>query len=356
MFTNRESRDRRGAENLLAGCICLAPLLMAGCTQSNQFQPPPAPETTVALPVQQTVTNYLEETGTTEAVEMVKIRARVKGFLEQVNFQPGTIVEKDQLLYLIEPRQYAAEVDAAKAQRAARQVERNRADIEFNRQKELFADNATSERNVVLAEAEFNAAIAAVDAAEAMLKQAQLNLEYTEVRAPFRGRVGKTLVKQGNLVGDSEATHLTTVMKYDPIYANFNISERTFLRMTDESTPQERANPRSQDDIDLPLYLARANDEGFPFEGHFDYAALEVDQSTGTFMIRGMFANPDLEIVPGLFVRVRIPIGVQEDALLVPERALGGDQSGRYLLIVNSENKVERRDVTVGASGHSCCY
>ena len=347
MFENSETHHRM--RWLIVGCLGLGPFLAAGCTQPNQFKPPPPPEITVALPVQQTVTNYLEETGTTEAVEMVQIRARVKGFLEEVNFEPGTIVEEGELLYLIEPQQYAAEVDAAEAELAARNVERKRADIEFERQKNLFADNATSERNVVLAEAEFNAAVAAVDAAEANLAQAKLDLEYTEVRAPFKGRVGKTLVKQGNLVGEGEATHLTTVMKYDPIYANLNISERTFLGVSDESTRQEREEMREKDKVDLPLYLARANDTGFPYEGEFDYAALEVDQSTGTFMIRGIFPNPDLAIVPGLFVRIRIPIGTQEDALLVPERALGGDQTGRYLLVVNSENKVERRDVTAGA-------
>ena len=150
MLTNRESRRRCGMSKLLVGCFCLAPLLTAGCMQSNQYEPPPAPAITVALPVQQTVTNYLEETGTTEAVEMVQIRARVKGFLEEVNFQPGTIVEEGELLYLIEPRKYAAEVDASKAQLAARQVELNRAVIEFRRQKDLLADNATAERNVVL--------------------------------------------------------------------------------------------------------------------------------------------------------------------------------------------------------------
>jgi RND family efflux transporter MFP subunit len=321
-------------------------VITVGCGQSNVYQTGTPPTVTVANPLQKTVTNYLEETGTTEAVAMVEVRARVRGFLEKVNFEAGADVKEGDVLYVIQQREFKAKAAARKAELAAQKVELTRAEIELARQKKLFEENATSEVNVVKAQAEHDSALAAIDAAQAALDQAELDLEYTEVKAPISGRVGKTLVKQGNLVGDNEATHLTTVISYDPIYANFNISESTLLQLKEEASDDEG---RKIDKEEIPLHLRRAIDEGFDFPGYFDYADLAVAQSTGTFMLRGIFPNPNRDIVPGLFVRVRIPIGVQKDALLVPELALGSDQGGRFVLVVNSDNKVERRNIKPGA-------
>ena len=316
-----------------------------GCGQANQYEPPPPPSVTVAKPLVKTVTNYIEETGTTEAVEYVEVRARVRGFLEQINFEPGADVMAGDVLYVIEQAEYQAKVAAARADLDAKGVALTKAEIEYGRQQKLFVDAATAETNVVAAQADRDGAIAMQAASQAALDQAKLNLEYTEVRTPIDGRVGKTLVKVGNLVGDSGATHLTTVISYDPIYANFNINERVFLSLIVRRSRDERIEA---DQNEIPFFLARAGDDGFPFEGHFNYADLAVDQSTGTYAIRGIFPNPDQKIVPGLFVRVRIPIGIQEDALLIPELALGADQAGRYALVVSSQNIVERRNVTVG--------
>ncbi len=324
--------------------ICV--LLAIGCGRRNEYEAPPPPPVTVVHPLQQTVTNYLEETGTTEAVEMVDIRARVTGFLEQVKFEPGTNIKQGDVLYVIEQRQFKAEVAAAGADLEAKQAALDKAEIEYEREQRMFEENATSERNVVRTKAERDGALATVDAAIAALDRAQLDLDYTEVSTPIDGRVGKTLVKLGNLVDGNEATHLTTVIQYDPIYANFNISERALLQLLAQMPAKDE---RQTDHSQLKFYLQRADDQGFPFEGQFDYADLAVDQSTGTFAIRGIFPNPNDEIVPGLFVRIRIPIGTQENALLVPEQALASDQAGRYLLTVNSENMVERRNVTAGA-------
>jgi RND family efflux transporter MFP subunit len=327
----------------LLGGLCLA--VAWGCQPKNVYEPPPPPTVTIAQPVQKSVTNYLEETGTTEAVERVEVRARVKGFLTQVNFEPGADVKKGDILYIIQPREFKAQVDAAQAALDAAQVALDKAKIEYARQQKLLAGNATSETQVVAAKAEEDGAAAEVAAAKAVLDQKQLDFEYTEVRAPIDGRVGKTLVKAGNLVGDSEATHLTTVIKYDPIYANFNISERALLNII-QQTPHNEQNRVALGDV--KLFLRRANDTDFLFEGRGDYAALDVDQSTGTFLIRGIFPNPERKIVPGLFVRIRLPLDVQKDALLVPERAVGADQRGKYVLVVNRENEVERQPVTVG--------
>lgn len=319
---------------------------LSGCGEKNTFQPPPPPPVTIAQPLQQTVTNFHEETGTTEAVDRVEIRARVQGFLEQIQFEEGSDVEEGTVLYVIEQRLYKANVASARAALSAAKVALEKAEIEYKRQESLFKENATSERNVVAAKAERDGARADVEAAEANLDRAEIELDYTEVRTPISGRVGETLVKKGNLVDDQSETHLTTVIRYDPIYAKFNISENDLLRIL-EGTPRDER--RESKEKTLKLYLARATDTGFPFEGRFDYADLAVDQSTGTYAIRGVFPNPDESIVPGLFVRIRIPMGVLEDALLIPEIALGADQAGRYVLVVNSENNVDRKNVTVGS-------
>ena len=318
--------------------------LVAGCAPPNQYQPPPPPSVTVAQPIRQTVTNFLEETGSTEPVQMVSVRARVAGYLEKINFEAGKDVEAGEVLYVIQQREYKAKVDSAQAEVKSMEVALKLAEIEFERQKNLVADNATAQTKVDQAEADRDGAIASLDAANATLDQAQLDFEYTEVKTPISGRVGKTLVKLGNLVGESEATHLTTVVAYDPIYVNFNISERALLSASRAGDASERP-----DITTIKAYMRRAIDKGFPFVGNLEYADLGVDQSTGTFMIRGIFPNPTKTILPGLFVRVRIPMGTTENAVLVPERSLGADQAGRFVMVVGDDNVVERRNVEVGA-------
>ncbi len=264
-------------------------LAMLGCKKEGDYVAPPPPDVTVAKPLVKTVTNYLDETGTTEAVQRVELRARVRGFLIEQLFEAGTDVKKGDLLYKIDPREFKAKVDAATAELGSVQVALEKAEIEYARQKKLRESNATSETNVVAAQAERDGSVAAVAEKKAMLEQVQLDLEYTEIRSPIDGRVGKTLVKVGNLVGDAEATQLTTVISYDPIYANFNLSERDLLQIRDD-TPNEG---RSRKDREAPLYLRRANDAGFgKFEGRFDYADLAVDQSTGTFLVAWHLSQP----------------------------------------------------------------
>lgn len=328
--------------------MCLALLASwtaAGCAPSNEFKAPPPPEVDVALPLVRDVSIYAEETGTTEAVQQVEIMARVQGILEEVRFEPNDDVKAGDILFIIEKAKYQAEYDLAEADLKLREVAENKAKIEYDRQKTLFEKKATPETNLVAAKAEYDGSQAEIEAAKARRDEAKLNLEYTEVRSPISGTVGKTMVKQGNLVTSSPASHLTTVVSYDEIYANFSVSERAFLKFIDLQSSEERE--KSKDEV-VPLYLARATDDGFPFYGTFNYADLAVDQSTGTYAVRGKFANPDRKILPGLFVRIRVKTGDLKDALLIPERATGFDQAGTYVLIVNDENKVERRDIEPG--------
>lgn len=351
---------RRPLRQLVCGLVLT---IVSGCAEQNVYEKPPPPQVKVARPLQQTVTSYLEETATTEAVGRVDVRARVEGFLQTVNFEPGTMVKEGDPLYQIEPEIYEARVAAAEATLLAAQAQRKQAQIEKDRQERVQSRDAgaTSESAVVAAQATYESADAAVKAAEARLKQARIDRSYTKVTSPLTGRVGKTLVKEGNLVGEGVATVLTTVIQYAPIYANFNISERSLLQLREQN--------RAADDMDLgsdgegdpaksssvqkmphiPMFLKRMNDKDFRFQGTVEYADLAVDQSTGTFMMRGLFSNEDLEILPGLFVQIRIPIGKIEDALLVPERSTAADQAGRYVLVVNKEsNQVERRNIVQG--------
>ena len=324
--------------------LILMAILTVGCAAKNDYQAPPIPAVTVAKPIQRTVTVYLEETGTTEAVDVVDVRARVRGFLEKIEFEPGNQVKKGQILYQIEPKQYEAAVAAATADLSAANVNLKKAQIEFERQERLMKSDATSESAFVATQAARDEASAKIAAAQATLDQANLNLSYTQVAAPISGRVGKTLVKEGNLVDGAEATHLTTIIQYDPIFVNFNINESQLLKLM---KPAKDRNAEGQK-FSPPLYLRRANDEGFPFEGKGDYADLAVDQSTGTFLVRGIFPNPDEQILPGLFVRVRLPVSKLENALLVPEVSILTDQTGKYLFVVDDKDVVQRRSIKVG--------
>ena len=328
---------------LFGGLSAFALLAVSGCAPPNEYQAPPAPEVTVARPIHRDVTVYLEETGTTEPVQVAQVRARVRGFLDAIKFTDGEDVKEGQILYEIEKAQYTAAVQAAEADVSANEAELEKAKIEADRQEKLDEQSATSETAVVAARAARDEADAAIQAAKANLAQAKLNLSYTDVKAPITGRVGMTLVKRGNLVSGTEATHLTTVMEYDPIYATFYINETQLLSLA------ESRKGRDGDNAERPqIDLRRQSDDDFVFRGEFDYADLQVDQSTGTYMIRGIFPNPDLQLVPGLFVRVRIAISKIKNAQLIPEYSVMTDQAGKYVFVVNSKSEVERRDVRLG--------
>jgi len=343
----------RAVRSLLPAVIVAA--CGSGCTEPNQYQPPPPPEVVVAKPLIQPVTEYHEETGVTAAIEQAEVRARVRGVLQKVLFKEGAFVQKGEVLYVIEPDEYEAAVQAAEAELAVARVALERSEIEYTRQKKLFAENATAEVNVVKAKAERDAAKAELTAARAALELAKINLERTTVKAPISGRVGRTLVTVGNLVGDKEATLLTTIIRYDPLYVLFQINERALLAMLD-SNPNwadlagKNANAAATPEKERPkLYVQRATDTDYPFEGYIDYVDLKVDETTGTCLIRGVLPNPKGQLLPGLFVRVRVPVEVRERAVLVPEEATAIDQAGRFVLVVNEDEEVERRNVVLGA-------
>ncbi len=328
----------------------------AACgSQSNEYVEPPPPKVTVAKPLQQEVTDYLEFTGTTHAFEEVEVRARVAGFLQSMNFTPGTKVEKGELLFVIDPSEYQAALNAAQAELSAAKAQHHRADIEFKRAQRVFKKGAGAETDVVKWRGERDVALAAIARAESKVEQAELDLGYTKINAPIAGRVGRNLVDSGNLVGESEPTLLTRVTRYDPMYAYFNLNERDLLRAM--SMYRQRVKEKGLDpdedpssEAEIPLLMGLANEEGFPHEGMLDFAESGVDPGTGTLQLRGVFRNPGSSplLLPGLFARLRMPIDTRADSLLVSERAIGADQGGSYLLVVSSDNMVEKRPIRMG--------
>ncbi len=342
-------------KNLTLLSILLSIALIAGCEQANEYAPPPPPKVTVALPQIQEVTDYLEFTGTTAASEWAEARARVSGILLSMHFEPGSWVKQGDLLFIIDPAEYQADLQAAEAELAGAKAQHNRAKIEYSRALKLFKEKAGAEAEVVKWRVEREVASAQILRAQAKLDQAQLNLGYTQVSAPIDGRVGRNQIEIGNLVGESEATVLTEITDSDPIYVYFNLNERDLLRVLElyraeqreQGIDAERSNAREPD---IPLYLGLANEQGYPHEGRYDFADSGVDAETGTLQLRGVFENPGNPpvLLPGLFTRIRMPLGKRSDMPLVAERAIGKDQRGTYLLVSSGENMVERRSVKTG--------
>jgi len=334
----------------LANCLALASAGAMLVTCGTGEPPAPAPpEVTVALPLQQDVVEYLELTGRTEAIESVEIRARVSGALERVAFNPSSQVNRGDLLFVIEPEPYIANRERAIAEVKKWEAELARAKSDLERLELAIQTNAVSQQEVDRARADLDQADASLLGAKASLTQVELDLSYTEVRSPISGMVSRRLVDVGNLVGSGENTLLTTVVKIDPIYAYFDVSERIVLEVLESRgrtfTDERAVEPRDE----AAVFLGLANEEGWPHKGFIDYIDNTVDTGTGTIPVRGVFSNPTGKLFPGLFARIRVPRGVLDDALLVSERAIGTDLGGKYLLLVGEDNVVELRHVELGS-------
>jgi RND family efflux transporter MFP subunit len=327
--------------------ILLALGFLAACEDKNTYVEPPPPKVTVAEPLQQEVIDYLEFTGNTRAFEEVEIRARVSGFLYSMHFTPGTRVDMGDLLFVIDPKEYQAEVNAAQAELNAAQAMAHRAKIEYERAKRVFDKGAGRETDVVKWRGERDVARASIERARANLERANLNLGYTQVTSPISGRVSRNYVDVGNLVGEGEPTLLTTVTRYDPMYVYFNLNEYDLLRV--QSMYRKRLKEKGLDpdrdtarEAQITVYLGLANEDGFPHEGVGDFAESGVDPATGTLQLRGVFKNPDQLLIPGLFARLRMPI--DKGDLVV----LNGLQRARPGGKVDPE-KVDMKSLTVSA-------
>jgi RND family efflux transporter MFP subunit len=335
---------QRGVAACRAGFAVAAMGFLSACEQ-NTFVPPPPPKVDVAVPVQRSFTRYLEATGNTAAIKNVDLVARVQGFLQSINYKDGAFVKEGTSLFTIEPDTYKLKLEQAQAAESGAQASVRQTEADFKRQQELVQRQAVSQ-------ATLDNSTSARDNAQANLLQAQVNTKiaavnygYTNVTAPFDGVVSAHLASVGELVGASSPTQLATIVALDPIWVNFNVNEQDVLRIREEA----RRRGMTPDDLrQLPVEVGLQTETGFPHKGKLDYAAATLNQSTGTLPVRGVLPNSDRALLPGFFVRVRVPMDQVQNALFVPDVALGSDQAGRYLLVVNGENVVEQRKVRVG--------
>jgi multidrug efflux system membrane fusion protein len=330
------------------GLVLAALLSLAGCKKQNAFVAPPPPQVGVAHAVQQEVTPYLELTGNAQAVNQVDLVARIQGFLQEIDYQDGAPAKQGDTLFVIEPAPYQAKLQQAQASLASAQAQAAQAAAEYKRQASLGRTDFSSQSQVDVARATADTNQANVDNAQANLTQAAITLGYTRVTAPFDGRVSAHEVSIGGLVGYSGPTVLATIVQLDPIRVIGSISEQDVLRIK-ASMPQRALGPA--DIAKVPIEVGRMDETDYPHHGTLDYVAPSIDPSSGTLTLRGILTNGDHALLPGMFVRMRIPIAPEKRfALLVPDIALGSDQGGRYLLVVDKDDVVQERPVKTGSA------
>jgi RND family efflux transporter MFP subunit len=316
-------------------------LALAACDQApSQPAAPPPPAVTVAKPVVKQIVEYDEFTGRFDAIESVEIRARVNGYLESVHFRDGEIVQRDDLLFVIDPRPYKAVLDQAEAAVRSIATRLEFAKVELDRAERLFKTGAGTERSVDERRQAMLQAQADIAGAQAAVDRARLDLGYTEIRAPIAGRISRKLVSEGNLVM-ADQTLLTTLVAVDPIYFYFDVDERTYLSYRRLAQNGSMPSPRVQ--------IQLADEKDWPRAGAIDFIDNRVDASTGTMRLRAAVPNPELLIAPGMFGRVSTPGSGQYQAVLIPDEAVFADQDRRLVYVVDAEGKVEPRAVRLGS-------
>jgi RND family efflux transporter MFP subunit len=317
---------------------------LAGCGENNTYSAPPPPKVTVAAPLQQDVARYYEATGNAAAVNSVDLVARVQGFVQAISYSDGQFVKKGTSLFTIEPEPYKLKVDSSKASVTGAQATLLVKQQDFDRQADLLKKQVSAQVSYDQALAARDSAQAALQSAQADEQQAEINFGYTDVTAPFDGVVTARQVSIGQLVGATTPTTLATIVQLDPIWVNFNASERDVLEVRAFLAREGRTTATL---LGTPVEIGLQNEEGYPHPGKLDYVAPDVDPSTGTLAARAILDNANRTLLPGMFARIRIP-GKPRPELLVPDIAIGSDQGGRYVLVVNKDNIVEQRKVEPG--------
>jgi RND family efflux transporter MFP subunit len=337
---------------LALAMLCLP--LASGCnkpapaSQSKQQGPPamPPPEVLVDLPTSGEIVDYEDFTGRTVGTRTIDIRARVTGYVQKINFREleGRDVERGMVLYEIDPRPYEAEVARAKANLLQANAKAKRLDLDFRRAQRLVESKAITIEAYDLIAGDRAQAQAAIAIEQANVDLALLNLSFTKVSAPISGRIGRTMIDAGNVVKADETT-LTTIVQIDPLYVYFEVDERSLLRIR---RYLEEGRLKTSDGTGVQVLMGLADDENHPYSGYVNFLDNQLDPGTGTLQVRGVFKNPGHTLRPGLFVRVRLPIGEPYRALLVAEEALGTDQGQKYVYVVGDDNKAQYRRIEIG--------
>jgi RND family efflux transporter MFP subunit len=324
-----------------AGLLLILGLSFPGCNRQPPQQAPPPPPVTIAKPVQKEVVEWDEFTGRTDAVQMVDIRPRVSGYVDDITFKAGDMINQDDLLFVIDPRPYQAIYDQAVA--GMRQAEANRQlnDANFQRASRLRSTNVTSKEEYDTSLAQKNQADAAFVSSQAQVAAAKLNLDFTQIKAPISGRISREQVTIGNLV-QADNTLLTNITSVDPIYAYFNVDERSVERY------QELHKGRVDPQQNVPVYLKVENETGFPHQGTIDFSNNQFDSGTGTLQVRGVFPNKDALLIPGAFVTIRVAGTAPYQGILITDRAVISDQGKKLVLTVDANNVVQPRPVELG--------
>jgi len=331
--------------------LVICSFVLAACNGSkNAYVPPPPPKVTVAQPIQKPVTLYIELTGNTAPFNTVTLVARVQGYLESIDYADGASVTKGSQLFGIEQDQYKAQLDQAKATLASNKATEAFNRWEFDQQTKLFKQDSTAQATLEQWRSSADQASAAILNAQAAIDLANINLGYTRVLAPFDGTVTNHQVDLGSLVGVSGPTTLATIIQTDPLYVYFSVSEPQVLAI--RRSTAEAGRPISSTDLSriasIPVEIGLQDEEGYPHKGNLNYASPQLNSATGTLTARAIFDNKDHTLLAGLFVRVRVPIGHQDKALLTRDDAIGTNQEGSYVLVVGPDNVVQRKIVKTG--------
>jgi RND family efflux transporter MFP subunit len=334
----------------VAGLICLFP--PGGCSRKAPVtNKPPVPKVTVTEVVLKETLDSDEYTGRTEASEIVEVRARIFGYLKSIEFSDGDLVEEGQTLFTVEPDEYAAIHQQSLSRIDLNAANLNLAKTKCARMARLIASKAVSQE-------EYDEALAAVAAAEATISVAKadadrtaLDLKYTVIKAPISGRIDRALLSRGNLLvgGLSSGSLLTKIVQEQPMHVYFDVDERSLLSYMRQRRGQRDSAPGSLRDQEVPCYLQLADETDFSHQGKLDFAAAEVQSTTGTARIRGVFANPNRALVSGLFVRVRIPVSEPYQACMIPEPAILTDQNVKFVYVLGEDAIAIRRNIELGA-------
>lgn len=344
-----ERTTPRGGRGRLVGVLALATLVSLAAACGDKPKPPPAhPKVVVSHPVDREVTEWDEYTARLEAVDLVEVRPRVSGYLQAVAFKEGTIVQKGDLLFQIDPRPYEAVLHRTEGDLAVAKARLQLARTKLDRATKLVSRDAISREEADTRAAEAHQAEAGVEAAAAAVDAAKLDVEFTQVRAAIAGRVSRKLVTEGNLVtggSGSQGTLLTTLVSLDPIYVYFDADERAYLKY--QRLAQTGDSPSSRD-ARSPVQIGLADEDGFPHEGYMDFIDNRLDAGTGTMISRAVLPNPYFAFTPGLFARLRLPGRPRYRAVLIPDNAVVSDQSKKLVYVVDENGVVSNRQVELG--------